>query len=390
MLVYFFSYIQHNEPSGVSGSESCLLVFIFTPMDKPLRILHIADRLSVGGAERIVVTQVTLLHQSHVNVSVLTTVEPGTLADDLPEKVQHIQLNREYKWNISAMYRLANTLQKFDIVHVHGYHTMRFVWLSNLLFGKREKKWVYQEHSGKYVGGFSASKEMKWILRNIRYIAVSSAATYWAEQHLKLPRKNIHQLSNIIIRQEVKQRLLHSNRLEVVVVSNFVPLKNIEKSLHIFQLLQEKFSYARLTIIGQINDQSYYDSICNLIEQLKIADAVQIKTDSKNIQEILHEFDLALHTSTYESGPLVLMEYLAQGLPFLSTKQGEIALQVQTYLPEMIIEDRKIENWIAAVDFLLKQNDYELNKRMKKAFATLNNTESYIAQLTDIYKMAMQ
>ena len=60
--------------------------------------------------------------------------------------------------------------------------------------------------------------------------------------------------------------------------------------------------------------------------------------DCNNIQNILFKYDYAFHCSTSETGPLVLLEYMAHGIPFLTGNTGHIINFLKRKLDLLIID----------------------------------------------------
>src|SRR5690242_3659451 len=99
-----------------------------------LRVVQIIDRLHIGGAERILVMLSNILDKHGHSVKVITTVEGGPLVNQLHEDIQHLNLERKWKWNVVTMRRLVNEIKDYDIIHVHSSHNLRYVYLAMKLF----------------------------------------------------------------------------------------------------------------------------------------------------------------------------------------------------------------------------------------------------------------
>src|SRR5207249_7453700 len=120
----------------------------------------------------------------------------------------------------------------------------------------------------------------------------------------------------------------------LLLVSNFRPTKNIEFALGLFkQLKKDNESNYHFTVIGQIADEPYFKKIKDEIAKNELEQDITILTDCTNIQPLLNRFHLAIHTAKSESGPLVLIEYMAQGLPFIAYNTGEVVEEIKNKLP---------------------------------------------------------
>ena len=93
-------------------------------------------------------------------------------------------------------------------------------------------------------------------------------------------------------------------------------------------------------------------------------------SDELNIQSKLSNYQIAIHVAHSESGPLVLMEYLIQGLPFLAHKTGEVADVLYSELPECFVNSLEKHEWNRKLEFLRSNMPDE--KKMKNLFMRIN------------------
>ena len=66
-----------------------------------------------------------------------------------------------------------------------------------------------------------------------------------------------------------------------------------------------------------------------MISSKNLDNNISIIQNCYNIEDRLTHYQLALHSSKLEAGPLVLLEYLSQGVPFLSFKTGEVVDKIK-------------------------------------------------------------
>ena len=77
---------------------------------------------------------------------------------------------------------------------------------------------------------------------------------------------------------------------------------------------------------------------------------------------------MALHCSTSETGPLVLMEYMAHGLPFISNDTGYVVNYLKHELDFLIMDSFSISSWIKTIDRIQSKSKKELNRKLKNIF----------------------
>jgi len=357
--------------------------------DTKLRVVQIIDRLHIGGAERILVMLSNILHQHGHEVKVITTVSDGPLVNQLHTEIQHVSLGRKWKWNIVTMRKLVNEIKDYDVIHVHSSHNLRYVYLAMKLF--RVKKAIFfHEHYGDIHIDPSIRWHQKLVYPKVVFIGVSSKHTQWAIHKLGMPEEQIFLLPNTVEKWSVdnsrENKNLH-NRL--LLVSNFRPSKNIEFAVELFKELRKADSTYHLTIIGQIADKEYYEKIKTLIAGNELNENISIVHNCSNIQPFLHQFDFALHTAISESGPLVLIEYMAQGLPFLTYNTGEVVEQIKSKIPLAVINSFDKNEWHSRIQTLMSLPFDDLRHKFANVYDHYFSTEVYHKKLMEIYQTVL-
>ena len=94
-----------------------------------MKVLHVIDKLDVGGAERVLVNMANMLFEKDVDVSVLCLLEESILDRELQKNIPIFYLRRKNKFSLLKIIELYNILRQFDIVHVHSRHILRYVGL---------------------------------------------------------------------------------------------------------------------------------------------------------------------------------------------------------------------------------------------------------------------
>lgn len=356
-------------------------------MQQKLRIVQVIDILNTGGAERVLVNLANLLHQKGHEVKVVTTVGAGPLSRQLDPGITFQNLGRKWKWNPVTMYRLVQAVKDYDIIHVHSRHNLRYLFLAKSLFGVK-KKIFYHEHHGARIHTKATAVEKKIFPQTI-FIAVSEALRNWAITEAAVAAANAFVLPNIVLKENVVPVSKKDDAIQLVVTANFVPVKNIAFAVEILErLLQREEEKFHLTIIGAIADIGYYNSVVTIIKEKKLEEHISFVHDCTNVQQLLSQFDLAIHTSTSESGPLVLIEYMAQQLPFISYETGEVVEQVKDALPDMIMQHLDAGAWATRVLTILQANKLVTRDRLQETFNAHYSPEKYYQQCMLIYGKA--
>ncbi|HRH47831.1 MAG TPA: glycosyltransferase family 4 protein [Panacibacter sp.] len=359
--------------------------------NKKLTVVQIIDQLNVGGAERVLVTLSNLLYQNGHSVTVVATVTKGPLAAQLNKEIPFIDLQRKWKWNPFTMFSLIKAIKGFDIIHVHSSYNLRYVYLASKLFALR-KPIFFHEHFGDIETNKNVSWHQRLIYPKTILVAVSRSIEQWALQSLKMDSKRVFLLPNTVnvIKPGDAQNQDAANAINLVLVANIRPTKNIEFAIDLLKELNAKNLF-HLTIIGKPTELVYLENLQQKIKQLQITEQVNFIFNADEIQPMLHQFDLGIHTAKSESGPLVLIEYMAQGLPFITFNTGEVVQQIKTELPELIADDFNIQSWIEKIGFLLNaKNSLSIVDKMQGVFKANFSEEEYYKRCIHIYNEGLK
>jgi glycosyltransferase involved in cell wall biosynthesis len=358
--------------------------------NRKFKVAQIIDRLHIGGAERVVVMLANLLQQHGHTVRVITTVNPGPLEKELNKEIERVNLNRKWKWNPVTMRRLISEVKDYDIIHVHSSHNLRYLYLSAKLF-RLNKPIFFHEHYGDIHVDKSVQWHQKLIYPNIIFIGVSRQLTEWALQQLNMPKEKVFLLPNTIEKIAIPQQEKKSNNeKQILLVSNFRPTKNIEFALELFKQFKNEGSLNfRFTIIGHIADKLYYENIKDRIVKNDLEKDIAILTDCANIQPLLPQFDLAIHTAKSESGPLVLIEYMAQGLPFITYNTGEVVEEIKNKLPLAVMQSFGIDEWIKGTETMLALPFDDLSNKFANVYDHYFSTEVYYNKVMNVYQTVL-
>jgi glycosyltransferase involved in cell wall biosynthesis len=132
---------------------------------------------------------------------------------------------------------------------------------------------------------------------------------------------------------------------------------------------------------GKIKDKNYYNHLKKYISLNNLGKRVSFIHNENNIQKVLGNFKLGLMTSFCESGPLVLIEYLAQSLPFIAFKTGQVSNVLSDELP-FFLEDFNLDEWLDKIEKVANYNSKNLTDYYYKFF----NPSHYINKCLEIYK----
>jgi len=337
-----------------------------------MKILQIIDQLEIGGAERVFVDMCNILQENNQEVSAMLLLEhKGELVSQL--KVPIVSFNRKSKWNLLSMYACSKILRQYDIIHCHSKHIFRYIKLVCLLM-RVDKKLILQDHSSFKIQGRQLVI-FKYLFRPDYYVGVSEAINRHAIDKVGIPEKNVFLLENIILKSSSDIKYSFT---DFILVSNIKTTKNNMFALEVLNAFPDK----SIRIIGRVQEQKYYDDMHTYRHLNNLT--VDFVTTLNEVQPVLKNSSIGLHTSPSETGPLVLIEYLAQGLPFLAYETGEVAKILKPHFQDYFIDNFNVEEWKTRLELIM--NSVPDTQKMEEIFEQYFGKKQYYSKLENIYK----
>ena len=343
-----------------------------------MKILQVIDTLNIGGAEKILVTISNLLYDKGCEISILVIRKEKGLINEINPDIPIFFLEREKRFDIKKARKFSNILNQFDIVHCHLKHNYRYTKLISLAFGSKASI-IFHDHSHNLRANTSKLKKFKDsffknILKPRYYIGVSRENCNWALEYLKVDNNNVFLLENFMKKIDIDKSAI---RKGLVIVSNISRVKNLSFALKLVKNLNE-----HLTIYGRIYDRTYFNELLIEVKKMGLADQVTFVHNENNIQRVLHKYELAIHTSFKETGPLVLIEYMAQSLPFLSIASGQVFETVKDELPHFFVDKFETNVWEDGIEKIKNTDSKYILDIYHKHF----NPSNYISKCLNIYE----
>lgn len=337
----------------------------------------------------MVVTIANASVNSGHTVGVCLLVNSGPLASQLGKRVHVYELNRKWRFDWKALKTFASLAKQYDILHVHLKHNIKYVYVANLSLGIQVPVLLHDHSAEVLVDAVPKTKLpffVVWWLRKQHYLAVSERLMEWAVVNFGLNPARASWLGNVIECKPVTEvRKEESDVVKLLLVSNFRRIKNIEFAVALVAEMIKRNMAVTLDIVGKPLDKAYFAEVIQKIHVLSLSDKIQIREDVSDISRIIPAYTLGIHCSRAETGPLVLLEFMCGGLPFVAYSSGEVSVDVKNMYPELITEEFDVNVWINRIRYLslnLKKYQGELSAFIQTKYS-LNKYES---NLTALYK----
>jgi glycosyltransferase involved in cell wall biosynthesis len=170
---------------------------------------------------------------------------------------------------------------------------------------------------------------LRWLTRRVLLTAdaITVCAKHLAEEAQRIAGRelDIKLITNCVDIQyflPAPEPAENRDHATLVHISNFNPKKKTTDIVEAFALAQISDS-SRLVMVGNGPD---YEATRELAKSLGIADRVNFAGAQKDVRPFLKEADLFVLASDDEGAPLVLLEAMASGLPWVSTPWGAAAI----------------------------------------------------------------
>lgn len=373
---------------------------------RPTRVLMMTDSLGSGGAERVAVDIANSLDRDRYRVWFCATRVGGPLEARLDDDVDVTILGRVATWDLRKLVTFARLVrrQRIDVIHTHGRGTMKFVALARSL-RLIDVHHVFHDHFGWLHLDRGADRGLRTAMLSQvdAYLGVDSRLCAWALDTVGLPAARVNLMRSgvdfarfdgvepVNIRTELE---LSDDSVVAVMAANFRPQKDHPTLFRAMALLDPEFRRRmQLVIVGSTTaDDEYFAGCAEMIGRLGLGDSVHLYGPSDNVPGLLAAADFAVLSSKNETGPLVVLEYMAAGLPFVATDTGEITRAVRGLDVGLVPAPRDPNDIVDALETLLTMSPDErrtMGARGRAAARTQFAQATVTRQIEQIYQQLL-
>jgi glycosyltransferase involved in cell wall biosynthesis len=280
-----------------------------------IKVGHIVGSLNVGGAERFVIDLCSVQKQLNVKPAIISLGNPDEPLVSECEKNQ-IPVASYGGSSLLKIFRIGIVLLKFDVIHIHSPHALKFLKLLLPLF---DKKIIYTRH------GAAPLTANHWLDLHVNIEKHVDAVTFVSQEGLN-NFQNTHKWSatpslvidnGVLIKPIVKDE---SEHLRIGSVGRMIPLKHQVNLLNAVQRLPNKSQ-------NEIALHFFGDGEClNLLKEFHRVNIANVDVDFHGMVSdrkfIYSNIDVLVVTSETEGLSMVIIEAMANKIPVIATDVG--------------------------------------------------------------------
>ena len=368
-----------------------------------IHAMHVIDSLAVGGAERMLVDIVNNLNPEKFTVSVCTTRKSGPLTSELLPRIHYTNLARKYALDPRGFKRIQefSREQQTNIFHAHGRSTYSFLLFAKIL-GFINKPIILHDHFGEIESDQSVPIWFKYIgaKQLSHYIGVCEFLGEWAKK-ASVPVERITSIQNALdldrfetirpidIRAELR---IPPTKKICLMLGNIRPAKGLDLLIETCKLM-DKSNMPVFVIVGSEADQHYTDQCKQKISEENLDSFFFLVGQQENSIPWIKGADFGIIPSRSESGPLVLIEYMACEVPFVAFNVGGVSRQVSQLLPNQFAtpgNTAQLANILQHMQSMDEADKVEFSRSIKKIANRMFDINNRLPEIEKIYESIMQ
>lgn len=304
-----------------------------------MKILHLIDRMSMGGAQSLVVELAKVQKEEGHIVEVVQLYDSPdrTFPNRLIEMgIPICALSKGSMYNPFHIFRIMPILPQYDIVHVHLFPALYWAGFASWL-SRCKTPLVYTEHSTQ---NKRRNKKLLYWADKFIYSRCYKSVIACADKALETFRKYYPKVNSISIPNGVdtkkyldaepytKEELIgvKEDVFTIVMVARYTYPKRQDTIVEAISKLPKKF---HAILVGSKETDPEAIKLRSYCEELGVSERVHSLYIRKDVPRILKSSEIVCMSSIYEGLSLSSIEGMASGHPFIATNVNGLREVVQ-------------------------------------------------------------
>jgi glycosyltransferase involved in cell wall biosynthesis len=282
-----------------------------------IKVAHIVGSLNIGGAERFVIDLCRVQKRSGDKPAIISLGQPidPLVAECIITNIPVASYNGGSMWKLV---RIFLVLLKFDVIHIHSPHALKFL---NVILPLLNKKNIYTRHGAAPLTSpklMELHREASAYVDAITFVSLEGANNFH-QQHSWKDVPSVVIDNSVLIKPQAKMTK-KTHKLRLGSVGRMIPLKNQLALLKAVQLLSKKSQKnIELHFFGDGECLAYLKSFKDKHLACVEVNFHGMVTDR---EQIYSNFDVLVVSSETEGLSMVIIEAMANHIPVIATNVG--------------------------------------------------------------------
>lgn len=376
----------------------------------PIRVLHVIPSLSKGGAERLCLDMIRCMQELQGVETYLVVLSSENAYSEEYQDITPQVINAYVIPSVTGIWKVC--LREWDnlvremrpnIIHSHLYEA-EIVTRYNLIKGVRYFTHCHQNTPQlspfRIFDLFSKTRlaqlyerhflMKKYVLSKNQFLCISKNTLEY--YHSILPKqisKNTHLLPNAIdVQQFIKKSSnapVNGKTIKLVSIGRLDQNKNQQFLIHVVAELKNRSIPINLVLLG---DGELKNELKNLSYNLKVENEIEFYGSQQNIERVLWEQHVYVHSAISEAFGLVFLEAMAAGLPIVTLNGGGNQELILENINGHLITTNSVARFADKILSICESNvHYERMSAAAKEFAKKFDIYPYCKKLVALYKV---
>lgn len=312
-------------------------------------------------------------HRAGHIVGICATRTGGAMERSIEQGISIQVLNRRWRFDLNGLINFWKIVKtgRYEILHAHGWSTSLFVTFAKVMF-RLNTPLLIHDHFGGWRLNRSLRRYARLMLKHVAscYVGVSPEMAQWAlDAGMKRGRVACI-LNGLEVCDEEGKRSQFKTRptrqdcrgVTGICIGGVRPEKGILELIQAVSKMRRKEGI-RLDIVGGARDIDYQIRCMNENRERGLEGRIRFLGEVPNASDLIAGYDFMVVPSLSESGPLVLIEAMLAGVPFICTKVGGVAQAAAESGLEGFVEPGNVNELARELDRLVESPADERERR---------------------------